>query len=432
LSKTIEPLRGVHDVLPSQIAAWQHLEACTREVFASYGYDEFRVPIIEQTQLFKRSIGDFTDIVEKEMFSFVDLGEDHITLRPEATAGIVRAIISNGMLRENRLRVWCMGPMFRRERPQAGRYRQFHQIDCEAFGFEGPDIDAEMILLSARLLKRLGLTRLKLLVNSLGTPASRALYRDVLTAYFKSHEGALDEDSKRRLGGNPLRILDSKNPDMQRIVADAPSLFDTLDVESKLHFESLCAQLRSAGIDYQVEPRLVRGLDYYTRTVFEWTTDALGSQSTVCGGGRYDGLIAQLGGTPTPGIGWAMGQERIVMLLEKQGLAMPRRKAQVYLVLVGEKAEVPGFRLAEQLRDAWPNLALTVNMGGGNFKAQFKRADKSGADFALVLGDDEVSRGTVAIKALRQELAQEECPLARISERLGTLLGLSGGRAEQT
>ncbi len=432
MSKTIEPLRGVHDVLPSQIAAWQHLEACTREVFASYGYDEFRVPIIEQTQLFKRSIGDFTDIVEKEMFSFVDLGEDHITLRPEATAGIVRAIISNGMLRENRLRVWCMGPMFRRERPQAGRYRQFHQIDCEAFGFEGPDIDAEMILLSARLLKRLGLTRLKLLVNSLGTPASRATYRDALTAYFKSHESALDEDSKRRLSGNPLRILDSKNPDMQRIVADAPSLFDTLDAESKLHFDSLCAQLRSAGIDYHVEPRLVRGLDYYTRTVFEWTTDALGSQSTVCGGGRYDGLIAQLGGTPTPGIGWAMGQERIVMLLEKQGLAMPRRKAQVYLVLVGEQAEVPGFRLAEQLRDAWPNLALTVNMGGGNFKAQFKRADKSGADFALVLGDDEVSRGTVAIKALRQELAQEECPLERISERLGTLLGLSGGRAEQT
>jgi histidyl-tRNA synthetase len=432
VSKIIEPLRGVHDVLPAQIAAWQHLESCTREVFASYGYEEFRVPVIEQTQLFKRSIGDFTDIVEKEMFSFVDQGEDHITLRPEATAGIVRAVISNGMLRENRLRVWCMGPMFRRERPQAGRFRQFHQIDAEAFGFEGPDIDAEIILLSARLLKRLGLTRLKLLVNSLGTPASRAAYRDRLTAYFKAHENALDEDSKRRLAGNPLRILDSKNPEMQRIVAGAPALFDTLDAESKAHFESLCAQLQSAGIDYHVEPHLVRGLDYYTRTVFEWTTDALGAQSTVCAGGRYDGLVAQLGGTPTPGIGWAMGQERIVMLLEKQGLSVPRRTPQAYLVLVGEGAEVPGFRLAEQLRDAWPELRLTVNLGGGNFKSQFKRADKSGAEFALILGDDEVGRGTVAIKALRQEMAQEECALQGISERLGTLLGLRGGRAEQT
>jgi histidyl-tRNA synthetase len=432
VSKIIEPLRGVHDVLPAQIAAWQHLESCTREVFASYGYEEFRVPVIEQTQLFKRSIGDFTDIVEKEMFSFVDQGDDHITLRPEATAGIVRAVISNGMLRENRLRVWCMGPMFRRERPQAGRYRQFHQIDAEAFGFEGPDIDAEIILLSARLLKRLGLTRLKLLVNSLGTPASRAAYRDSLAAYFTSHENALDEDSKRRLAGNPLRILDSKNPEMQRIVGGAPSLFDTLDAESKAHFESLCAQLQSAGIDYQVEPHLVRGLDYYTRTVFEWTTDALGAQSTVCAGGRYDGLVAQLGGTATPGIGWAMGQERIVMLLEKQGLSVPRRTPQAYLVLVGERAEVPGFRLAEQLRDAWPELRLTVNLGGGNFKSQFKRADKSGAEFALILGDDEVGRGTVAIKALRQEMAQEECALQGISERLGTLLGLRGGRAEQT
>ena len=327
LSKIIEPLRGVHDVLPAQIAAWQHLERITREVFAGYGYEEFRVPVIEQTQLFKRSIGDFTDIVEKEMFSFVDQGEDHITLRPEATAGIVRAVISNGMLREGRLRVWCMGPMFRRERPQAGRYRQFHQIDAEAFGFEGPDIDAELILLSARLLRRLGLTRAKLLVNSLGTPASRAAYREQLTEYFGAHEASLDEDSKRRLRGNPLRILDSKNPDMQRIVAGAPLLLDSLDAESRAHFESLCAHLRSAGIEYHVEPHLVRGLDYYTRTVFEWTTDALGSQSTVCAGGRYDGLVAQLGGVDTPGIGWAMGQERIVMLLEKQGLGPPARPA---------------------------------------------------------------------------------------------------------
>ena len=426
MSKLIEPLRGVHDVLPAQIAAWQHLERITRQVFASYGYEEFRVPVIEQTQLFKRSIGDFTDIVEKEMFSFVDQGEDHITLRPEATAGIVRAVISNGLLREGRLRVWCMGPMFRRERPQAGRFRQFHQIDAEAFGFEGPDVDAEMILLSARLLRLLGLRDVKLLVNSLGTPASRATYRDKLTAYFSGHAASLDEDSKRRLTGNPLRILDSKNPQMQPIIAGAPRMLESLDPESREHFESLCAQLRSAGIEYHVEPHLVRGLDYYTRTVFEWTTDALGAQSTVCAGGRYDGLVSQLGGADTPGIGWAMGQERIVMLLQKQEMSPQRQRPQIYLVLVGEHTELQGFRLAERLRDAWPGLALQINLGGGSFKTQFKRADKSGAQFALVLGDDEVTRGVVAVKALRQELAQEECPMLQISERLGVLLGLKG------
>jgi histidyl-tRNA synthetase len=427
LSKIIEPLRGVHDVLPAQIAAWQHLERITRQVFASYGFEEFRVPVIEQTQLFKRSIGDFTDIVEKEMFSFIDQGEDHITLRPEATAGIVRAVISNGMLREGRLRVWCMGPMFRRERPQAGRYRQFHQIDAEAFGFEGPDVDAEMILLSARLLKLLGLHDVKLVVNSLGTPASRAAYREKLTAYFSAHIASLDDDSKRRLAGNPLRILDSKNSEVQRIVAGAPLLLDSLDAESREHFESLCAHLRSAGIEYHVEPHLVRGLDYYTRTVFEWTTDALGSQSTVCAGGRYDGLVAQLGGVDTPGVGWAMGQERIVMLLQKRDAELLRQRPQVYLVLVGEHAQIPGFKLAEQLRDAWPELALQVNLGDGSFKTQLKRADKSGAEFALVLGDDEAARGVVAVKALRRELAQEECPVERISERIGILLGLKGG-----
>jgi histidyl-tRNA synthetase len=427
LSKIIEPLRGVHDVLPAQIAAWQHLERIMRQVFASYGYEEFRVPVIEQTQLFKRSIGDFTDIVEKEMFSFIDQGEDHITLRPEATAGIVRAVISNGLLRDGRLRVWCMGPMFRRERPQAGRYRQFHQIDAEAFGFEGPDADAEIILLSARLLRLLGLREVKLVVNSLGTPASRATYREQLSAYFGAHEKSLDEDSKRRLAGNPLRILDSKNPEMQRIVAGAPLLLDSLDAESREHFESLCAQLRGAGIAYHVEPHLVRGLDYYTRTVFEWTTDELGSQGTVCAGGRYDGLVAQLGGTDTPGIGWAMGQERIVMLLQKHNLALLKATPQVYLVLVGEHAQIPGLKLAEQLRDAWPTLSVQINLGGGSFKTQFKRADKSGAEFALVLGDDEAAKGVVAVKALRRELAQEECPVERISERIGILLGLRVG-----
>jgi histidyl-tRNA synthetase len=427
LSKIIEPLRGVHDILPAQISQWQFLESITREVFAAYGYEEFRVPVIEQTQLFKRSIGDFTDIVEKEMFSFVDQGDDHITLRPEATAGIARAVISNGLLRDNRLRVWCMGPMFRRERPQAGRYRQFHQIDAEAFGFLGPDIDAEMILLSARLLRRLGLDGVKLHINSLGTPESRAVYRERLIAYFSAHEAALDADSRRRLHGNPLRILDSKNPDTQRIVADAPLLADCLDAESAEHFAKLRGHLDAAGIEYHVNPRLVRGLDYYTRTVFEWITDELGSQSTVCAGGRYDGLIAQLGGTPTPGIGWAMGQERIVLLLEKRAALHRRDRPQVYLVSVGERTDILGLQLAERLRDSWPGLRLQFNLGGGNFKTQFKRADKSGARYALVLGEDEAARGIVAIKNLREEQAQEECPIDRVAERLGVLLSLNAG-----
>jgi histidyl-tRNA synthetase len=430
MSKTIEPLRGVHDLLPAAAPAWQHLERITREVFAAYGYDEFRVPIIEQTQLFKRSIGDYTDIVEKEMFSFVDQGEDHITLRPEATAGIVRAVISNGLLRDGRLRLWCLGPMFRRERPQAGRFRQFHQIDAEAFGFAGPDIDAEMILLSARILRRLGLTDVKLLVNSLGTPEARAGYRDRLAAYFGAHMSSLDEDSKRRLQGNPLRILDSKNPPMQALIAAAPVMLDALDGESREHFDALCALLRGAGIEYHVAPRLVRGLDYYSRTVFEWVTDALGAQSTVCAGGRYDGLVAQLGGAPTPGIGWAMGQERVVMLLEKLGLSAAAQRPQLYMVVAGAGADLAALKLAEALRDAWPRLRLQYNLSGGNFKTQFKRADKSGADFALVLGEDELARGVVAIKDLRAGRAQEECDIALASERIGGLLGLKAGDAE--
>ena len=433
MSKTIAPLRGVHDVLPSQASTWQFLERITREVFGAYGYEELRVPIIEQTQLFKRSIGDFTDIVEHEMFSFVDRGDDHITLRPEATAGMVRAVISNGLLREGRLRLWCMGPMFRRERPQAGRYRQFHQIDAEAFGFAGPDIDAEMILLSARLLRRLGLTRLRLHLNSLGTPEARATYREQLTAYFGAHEAALDEDSKRRLHGNPLRILDSKHPETQRIVAGAPLLLDSLDAESKAHFDALCAHLTAAGIEYHVDGRLVRGLDYYTRTVFEWITDALGAQSTVCAGGRYDGLVGQLGGTATPGIGWAMGQERIVLLLEQLKIEAGRDRPHAYLVLAGERAGAFGIQLAERLREAQPGLKLQLNLGGGNFKAQFKRADKRGAQYAIVLGDDEIARGVAGLKDLRREQAQEDCALAQLGERLGVLLGLSrgNGMAEQ-
>ena len=431
MTRIIEPLRGVHDLLPAAAPAWQYLERITREVFAGYSYEEFRPPIIEQTQLFKRSIGDFTDIVEKEMFSFIDQGEDHITLRPEATAGIVRGVISNGLLREGRMRLWCMGPMFRRERPQAGRFRQFSQIDAEAFGFAGPDIDAEMILLSARILRRLRIPGVKLLINSLGTPESRAGYRERLSEYFGAHMNQLDEDSRRRLQGNPLRILDSKNPDMQQLIAAAPVMLDTLDAESKAHFDALCALLGSAGIEYHVTPRLVRGLDYYTRTVFEWVSDSLGSQATVCAGGRYDGLVAQLGGTPTPGIGWAMGQERIVMLLEKHGLVPPAETPHVYLVVAGDSAAPAALQLAESLRDASSGLRLEFNLGGGNFKSQFKRADKSGAPLALVLGEDEVARGVVAIKDLRQGRAQEECEISRVGERLGVLLGLlMNGHAE--
>jgi histidyl-tRNA synthetase len=423
MSDKIEPLRGVHDVLPTTVAQWQYLEDTARQVFAAYGYEELRVPIIEQTQLFKRSIGDFTDIVEKEMFSFVDQGDDHITLRPEATAGMVRAVISNGMLRESRLRVWCMGPMFRREKPQAGRYRQFHQIDAEAFGFEGPDIDAEMIALTARLFRKLGIVRLKLHINSLGTAAERQIYRQQLVEYFRRHEAALDADSRRRLEGSPLRILDSKVPETQALVAGAPSLQDGLGGESLAHFNTLCGYLKSAGIEFTIDPRLVRGLDYYSRTVFEWMTDALGAQSTVCAGGRYDGLVEQLGGTPTPGIGWAMGQERVVLLLDKLGLGVIARRPDVYLAMAGERAEAAGFALAERLRHSEPMLSVQLNLSGGSFKTQFKRADKSGAQYAVILGDDEVAKGVAALKALRREAPQEEISFDRLGERLRSLLG---------
>ena len=416
MSKLIEPLRGVHDVLPSQVAAWQFLERTTREVFESYGYEEFRVPIIEQTQLFKRSIGDFTDIVEKEMFSFVDQGEDHITLRPEATAGIARAMISNGLVREGRLKVWCMGPMFRRERPQAGRYRQFHQIDAEAFGFPGPDIDAEMILLSARLLRRLGLTGLKLLVNSLGTPEVRAVYRDLLIAYFAGHEAALDEDSKRRLKGNPQRILDSKNPDMQSLIAGAPSILDALDAESKAHFEELCGHLRSAGIAYDVEPRLVRGLDYYTRTAFEFTHGALGAQNAILGGGRYDGLSEALGGPAAPGIGFAIGEDRLVMSLQESASAAGAlRRPDVYVASLGAGMNAEAARLARELR----RHDLVVDLGDDTFrlKKSFETATKAGAKYILIVGENEVKAEAFALKNLSTG-EQVSVPRAELAKKI--------------
>ncbi len=421
----IAPVTGMNDVLPEKAAAWQHVERVARQIFAAYRYTELRVPVLEQTALFKRAIGEFTDIVEKEMFSFEDRSGDRLTLRPEATAGIARAAISNGLVHNQRHRLYMMGPMFRGERPQKGRYRQFHQIDAEAYGYEGPDIDAELILLSARLFKRLGIEGLKLEINSLGTPESRRVYRAALVEYFTAHEQALDEDSRRRLVGNPLRILDSKNPQLAGLIAAAPQLVEYLDTESAEHFAGLRERLDDSGIAYTVNPRLVRGLDYYTRTVFEWITSAWGAQNAVCSGGRYDGLVAQLGGESIPAVGWALGIERVILLMEEQGRPIVAEPPQVFFVMVGASAQRLGFKLVEQLRDAWPELRLEAGLGGGSFKSQFKRADKSGADWAIVLGEGEVERGVVALKPLRLGGEQAEVSIPDLSARLGALLGFT-------
>lgn len=412
----------MNDVLPAEIAAWQRLEAIARDLFASYSYQEIRVPIVEHTALFKRSIGEFTDIVQKEMFTFEDPGGDSLTLRPEATAGIVRAMITNGLLHNQRQRVWCAGPMFRHEKPQRGRFRQFHQLDVEAFGYPGPDIDAELIMLSARLLKAVGLERVELNLNSLGTAESRRAYRAKLVEYFTAHKSRLDADSLRRLEGNPLRILDSKNPDLQDLIANAPLLSEYLDEESRRHFEGLRRHLDAVGIKSVVNPRLVRGLDYYSHTVFEWLTTELGSQGAVCSGGRYDGLVAQLGGESTPAVGWALGQERIVELLRVQNRDTQPQAPDVYLVIAGDRAEAQGLGLAEQLRDALPGVRIEANCGGGSFKSQLKRADKSGARFAVILGDAETERRVAGLKSLRVEspqapIAWDRLP-AELNERL--------------
>ena len=422
MDKALQPVRGMNDVCGEDMPYWQFLEQVARAVFAEYGYQEIRVPLLEHTALFERSIGEFTDIVEKEMYTFADKGGDSLTLRPEATAGMVRAAISNGLLHNQKHRLWTAGPMFRHERPQKGRYRQFHQLDCEAFGYEGPDIDAEVILLSARLWRRLGLGGLALQVNSLGTPESRRGYRDVLVAYFESNRGRLDDDSRRRLGGNPLRILDSKNPDLKAVIDAAPLVMDHLDEASRAHFAGLQAHLDACGVSYTVNPRLVRGLDYYTRTVFEWTSDALGAQDAVCSGGRYDGLVAQLGGEPTPAIGWALGVERVVELLRETGVAVPGAEPDVYVVLAGERAEQAGPALVEGWRDGLPRLRIAVNAGGGSFKSQLKRADRSGAALAVIIGDDEAARGIAAIKPLRSETLQQQCEWPEVPGRIRALL----------
>ncbi|MFI4868344.1 MAG: histidine--tRNA ligase [Steroidobacterales bacterium] len=422
MSKQIQPVRGMNDVLPAEIGVWQHLERVARGVFEAYGYDEVRVPIVEHTELFQRSIGEYTDIVEKEMYTFEDTGGDSLTLRPEATAGIARAAISNGLLRGARHKLWCVGPMFRHERPQKGRYRQFYQFNLEALGFPGPDVDIELIALTARLWRELKLTRVRLMINSLGTIEARAIYRERLQQYFRSHESALDDDSRRRLGGNALRILDSKQPGMRSLIEGAPLLTDYLDPESEAHFAVLRSGLDALGVAYEVNPRLVRGLDYYSRTVFEWVTDALGAQDAVCSGGRYDGLIAQLGGEPTPAIGFAMGVERVVALLTQAGSAPPAAAPEVYIVVNGQRAEREGLRLAEQLRDALPGRGVLLNLGGGNFKAQFRRADRSGARLALILADAELDRGVAAVKPLRREDGQIDCPLHELPARIASFL----------
>ena len=422
MTDQIQPIRGMNDVLPAESVLWQHLEATVRDLLAAYGYEEIRVPVVEHTELFKRAIGEFTDVVEKEMYTFTDQGGESLTLRPEATAGVVRAMISNGLLRGARHKLWCMGPMFRHEKPQKGRYRQFYQVDVEAVGFAGPDVDAELIALTARLWRRLGLTRVKLQINSLGTAESRRLYREKLVAYFSAHHARLDEDSRRRLHGNPLRILDTKNPDLQQLVAAAPLLTDYLDPDSQAHFAALQAALAAMGVEFSVNPRLVRGLDYYSRTVFEWITDALGAQDAVCSGGRYDGLITQLGGDATPAIGFAMGVERVVELLRQLPAQPAPAAADVYIVLNGERAAVAGLRLVESLRDALPLRRFELNLGGGNFKAQFRRADRSRAALALIMGEDELARGVVALKPLRLEAGQSECPMAELPVRIEAAL----------
>ena len=418
----IQSIRGMNDLLPEQSATWQYLERTVGELLASYSYGEIRFPILEQTELFKRAVGEVTDIVEKEMYSFDDRNGDSLSLRPEGTAGCVRACTENGLLHNQTQRLWYTGPMFRHERPQKGRLRQFHQVGVEAFGLTGPDIDAELLLITARLWKILKIDHaVTLQINSLGTSADRADYRAALVEYLNARRDQLDEDSQRRLETNPMRILDSKNPDTQALLNSAPSLEDFIDQESRDHFQQLCAMLDAANISYEVNPRLVRGLDYYSKTVFEWVTTNLGAQGTVCAGGRYDGLVEQLGGKPCPGVGFAMGVERLVLLLDELG-AVPDSVDQavdLYLMAVGN-VEQQALVLAENLRSDCPNIRLECHCGGGSFKSQIKRADKSGARIALILGEDEVASGTVGVKYLREDRPQKTVAQSELSGLLGS------------
>jgi histidyl-tRNA synthetase len=403
MSNNLQAIRGMNDILPDQSVNWRYLEQTIRELLMAYGYKEIRLPIVEKTELFKRSIGEVTDIVEKEMYTFDDRNGDSLTLRPEGTASCVRACIQNGLLQNQTRRLWYMGPMFRHERPQKGRYRQFHQVGVEVFGLDGPDIDAELLLMTSRLWQQLGLKDITLQLNSLGTSTARNLYRKDLVGYLRCHQAQLDQDSKRRLETNPLRVLDSKNPDMQILIEQAPRLADYLDPESKEHFTELCRLLDQAGVRYEINHRLVRGLDYYGRTVFEWVTSQLGAQGTVCAGGRYDALVEWLGGKPVAATGFAMGLERLLALLDVQGAEFPSDNADIYMILAGDAVVANGLVLAEKLRDALPGVRLLTHCGGGSFKSQFKKADRSGAAYALILGEEELENNTIGIKPLRKQ-----------------------------
>ncbi|MEA3380657.1 MAG: histidine--tRNA ligase [Pseudomonadota bacterium] len=424
MAKTIQAIRGMNDCLPEISGTWQKVESVLRQVVASYGYQEIRTPIVESTDLFKRSIGEVTDIVEKEMYTFEDRNGDSLTLRPEGTASCVRAGNEHGLLYNQQQRLWYMGPMFRHERPQKGRYRQFHQFGVETYGMDGPDIDLEVILLSARFWKSFGIEQhVKLQINTLGSNEARAAYRDTLVAFLKERADQLDEDSLRRLETNPLRVLDSKNPDVQAAIVDAPALIDHLDDESKAHFDTLCARLTQAGIEFEINPRLVRGLDYYNRTVFEWVTDSLGAQGTVCAGGRYDGLVEQLGGKATPAVGFAMGIERLVLLLttlteEGQDTSF----ADVYVTAMGDDAQPYAIEVSEALRNALPNIRIMMHCGGGNFKKQLKRADKTGARLALLLGSDEMQSREVGVKPLRDGQEQVTVSFDTLADKVAEML----------
>lgn len=424
MSKSLQAIRGMNDILPDQSPLWRYFEGTVAGLLDTYGYRQIRTPIVEFTELFKRSIGEVTDIVEKEMYTFEDRNGDSLTLRPEGTAACVRAVLEHGISGGGQVqKLWYVGPMFRHERPQKGRYRQFHQIGLEVFNLEGPDIDAELIVLTWRLWGLLGIRdAVKLELNSLGTSEARARYRDALVEFLTQHIDVLDEDSQRRLKTNPLRVLDTKHPETQAILGDAPKLADYLDEESRVHFEGLKARLDAVGIPYVINPKLVRGLDYYSKTVFEWVTDKLGAQGTVCAGGRYDGLVEQMGGKPTPGVGFAMGIERLILMLETLGVVPESiaRQVDVYLCAFGEEAELAGLALAERLRNELPALRLQVNAGAGSFKSQFKKADKSGALFALILGDDEMAARQVGVKPLRGQGEQQNIAWDALAEHLAT------------
>ncbi|QSX36145.1 histidine--tRNA ligase [Shewanella sedimentimangrovi] len=424
MAKQIQAIRGMNDILPTQSPLWQKLEGVLRDCVAAYGYSEIRTPIVESTDLFKRSIGEVTDIVEKEMYTFEDRNGDSLTLRPEGTASTVRAGNEHGLLYNQEQRLWYMGPMFRHERPQKGRYRQFHQFGVEVYGIGSADIDAEVLMLSARLWEKLGITeQVTLELNTLGDSNERADYRQALVTFLEQHKDKLDEDSQRRMYTNPLRVLDSKDPQVQALLADAPAMMDYLGDESRAHFSRLCELLEAVGIQYRVNPRLVRGLDYYNRTVFEWVTDSLGAQGTVLAGGRYDGLVGQLGGKDTPAVGFAMGLERIVLLLETLELTKDIPAAvDVYVTAMGSDCEVEALRIAQELRNALPGARIMSHCGGGNFKKQIKRADKSGAAFALIVGESELTQGQVAVKPLRNDNEQQLVAREALADYLKNLI----------